>query len=84
MSDACFIVKSFTGKIDSSSFINLFSFFEPARTTRLMKVFNPLGCSSVCNRLMTIFNSLGLSRDFLIEFRGLDIIKKTVIEKCYH
>lgn len=55
--DVTFVIKSFNGDIDSSSFIHLFNLYAPNRNLRDHTTFRPSASNSISNRLMKNFNS---------------------------
>lgn len=54
--DVSFVMKSFNGETDSSSYIHLFNLHAPHRSLRDHTTFRPSSCKSVTNRLMKSFN----------------------------
>jgi hypothetical protein len=78
VSDICFVKKSFSGKVDSSSFVHLFRFHIPPRGTRFKQLFSPVGLYSVFDRLMRSFNKFCNDSDELFESSGLESLKKKV------
>mgnify|MGYP006344281459 FL=1 len=56
LKDVSFVIKSFNGDTDSSSYLHLFNLHAPQRTFREHTTFRPSTCNSVSNRLMRSFN----------------------------
>ena len=54
--DVNFTIKSFTGDIDSSSYLHLFNLHAPHRNLRERTTFRPSSSNTVTNRLMRGFN----------------------------
>jgi hypothetical protein len=86
IADINLVVKSFNGKVDSGSFIDLFNFSIPTRNTRKMSIFKPnfsntdIGKFSPMNRLMNTFNEHGENWDLFYNPPGPQSVKTKVLQ----
>jgi hypothetical protein len=73
ISDVNLVVKSFSGRIDSSTFLHHFYFKVPRLVSRFHQVFNPCRTATTFARLMTNFNTYS---------NDCDILSRTFCVKC--